>query len=50
MLWAFNIEPVFGEQDVREAQERALGDHLISRHEIKMVPRFENVGHALLDL
>ena len=50
MLWAFNIEPVFEEQDVRDTQEGALSDHLTSRHEIKMVPRIENVGHALLDL
>jgi len=50
MLWGFNIEPVFGEQNVRKTQERVLGNQLISRREIKMVPRIENMGHALLDL
>ena len=47
MLWAFNIEAVSGEQNVRKTRERTLGGHSILKHEIRMVPRFENVSDVL---
>ena len=44
ILWAFHIEALFGEQNVQETRKRALSDHSILRHEIRMVPRIENLG------